>query len=60
MREALEAHVRGPKPDLATIEARLGAITSGASAQLRGEMDRLAGAVAGATGRRTSSRRTRA
>jgi len=60
MREALEAHVRGPKPDLATIEARLGAITSGASAQLRGEMDRLAGAVPGATGRRTSSRRTRA
>jgi 5-methyltetrahydrofolate--homocysteine methyltransferase len=60
MREALEAHVRGPRPDLATIETRLGAITSGASAQLRGEMDRLAGAVAGATGRRTSGRRTRA
>jgi 5-methyltetrahydrofolate--homocysteine methyltransferase len=60
MRAALAAHVRGPKPDLATIEARLGAITTGASAQLRGEMDRLAGAVAGAAGRRTSSRRTRA
>ena len=58
MRRALESHVRGPKPDLAAIEARLGAISSGAAAQLRGEMDRLAGAAPGAAGRRTSSRRT--
>ena len=57
MREALERHVRGPSPDRATIEARLGAISNGATAQLRGELDRQAGAAPGATGRRTQSRR---
>jgi methionine synthase I (cobalamin-dependent) len=57
MREALEAHVRGPKPDLETIQSRLGAISSGATAQLRGELSREAGAAAGATGRRTTNRR---
>ncbi len=57
MRCALEAHVRGPVPDLATIESRLGAVSNGATAQLRGEMDRQAGAAPGASGRRTSSRR---
>ncbi|MGD0501238.1 MAG: betaine--homocysteine S-methyltransferase [Steroidobacteraceae bacterium] len=57
MRRALESHVRGAKPDLATIEARLGAISTGAAAQLRGEMDRQAGAAPGAAGRRTTSRR---
>src|SRR3984957_4886756 len=57
MRLALEAHVRGPKPDLATIESRLGAISSGATAQLRGEFSREAGAAAGATGKRTTNRR---
>ena len=57
MRQALETHVRGPKPDLKTIESRLGAISTGATAQLRGEMSREAGAAAGATGRRTTSRR---
>jgi methionine synthase I (cobalamin-dependent) len=58
MRRALESHVRGPKPDLAAIESRLGAISTGAMAQLRGEMDRMAGAVSGAATRRTSSRRS--
>jgi methionine synthase I (cobalamin-dependent) len=57
MREALESHVRGPKPDLATIESRLGAISTGATAQLRGEMSREAGAAAGAAGRRSTGRR---
>jgi methionine synthase I (cobalamin-dependent) len=57
MRLALESHVRGPKPDLATIESKLGAISTGATAQLRGEMDRQAGAAPGATVRRTSNRR---
>jgi hypothetical protein len=60
MRAALEAHVPGPKPDLATIEAKLGAISTGSQAQLRGELDRLAGAAAGATGRRTGRRGARA
>jgi 5-methyltetrahydrofolate--homocysteine methyltransferase len=57
MRLALESHVRGSRPDLATIEARLGAISTGATAQLRGELSRQAGAAAGATLRRSTSRR---
>jgi methionine synthase I (cobalamin-dependent) len=57
MRQALEGHVRGPKPDLATIESRLGAISTGATAQLRGELSRQAGAAPGAAGRRTTGRR---
>ena len=57
MRRALESHVRGPKPDLATIESKLGAISNGATAQLRGEFSREAGAAAGASGRRTTNRR---
>jgi 5-methyltetrahydrofolate--homocysteine methyltransferase len=57
MRDALETHVQGRKPDLSTIEARLGAVSTGATAQLRGELSRQAGAAPGATGRRTVSRR---
>jgi methionine synthase I (cobalamin-dependent) len=57
MRLALESHVREAKPDLKTIESKLGAVSTGATAQLRGEMSREAGAAAGATGRRTTSRR---
>jgi len=60
MRQALESHVRGSKPDLASIEARLGAISTGATAQLRGDLSRQAGAAPGATGRRTSRRGARA
>ena len=60
MRQALESHVPGSKPDLATIEARLGAISTGATAQLRGDLSRQAGAAPGATGRRTSRRGARA
>ena len=57
MRRALEAHVKGAGPDLRTIEAKLGAISSGASAQLRGDLSREAGAAAGARARRTTSHR---
>jgi hypothetical protein len=57
MRETLDTHVQGPKPDLATIKSKLGAISSGAAAQLRGELSREAGAAAGARVRRTTSRR---
>jgi len=60
MRKALEAHVRGSKPDLITIESRLGGISTGATAQLRGELSREAGAAPGAAGRRTSRRAARA
>jgi 5-methyltetrahydrofolate--homocysteine methyltransferase len=58
MREALEAHGRGSRPDLALIESRLGAISTGAMAQLRGELSREAGAAAGARARRTTSHRS--
>src|ERR1700682_2738806 len=43
MRQALERHTRGPRPDLAIIESRLGAISTGATAQLSGKLDRQAG-----------------
>ncbi len=59
MRKALEAHVRGSKPDLATIESRLGGVSSGATAQLRGDLSREAGAAPGAVGRRISRRAAR-
>ena len=58
MRQALEEHVKGPKPDLSTIETKLGAISSGATAQLRGELSREAGAAAGARARRSTSHRS--
>lgn len=58
MRAALESHVRGPVPDLAVIEAALGTVSSGASAQLRGELDRQAGAAPGASARRSPGRRS--
>jgi methionine synthase I (cobalamin-dependent) len=57
MRQTLEGYVRGPKPSIEAIEARLGALSPGAAAQLRGEMDRQAGAAPGATQRRQSRRR---
>jgi 5-methyltetrahydrofolate--homocysteine methyltransferase len=57
MRQTLETHVRGPKPSIAAIEARLGALSAGATAQLRGEMTREAGAAPGASQRRPSRRR---
>jgi 5-methyltetrahydrofolate--homocysteine methyltransferase len=60
MRQALESHVRGPTPDQPIIEARLGAISSGATAQLRGDLSREAGAAAGARTRRTKSHRSAA
>jgi methionine synthase I (cobalamin-dependent) len=58
MRAALESHVRQPKPDLATIESKLGAISTGATAQLRGELSREAGAAANASAKRPASRRS--
>ena len=57
MRQALESHTRAAKPDLAAIEAMLGAISTGATAQLRGDLSREAGAAPGASGRRGTGRR---
>jgi 5-methyltetrahydrofolate--homocysteine methyltransferase len=59
MRRALERHSRGPRPDLATIESTLGAISTGATAQLRGDLDRQSGAAPGANVRRASRRPAR-
>ncbi len=57
MREALERHVPGARPDTATIESLLGTISTGARAQLQGLMDRASGAAPGSTGRRGTGRR---
>ncbi len=57
MREALERHTRGDRPDTAAIEAHLGTISTGARAQLQGLMDRASGAAPGSTGRRGTGRR---
>ncbi len=59
MRDALEAHLRGPRPDLATVIAALGEVSNGARAQSRGELDRLSGAAPGASIARRVSRRSR-
>ena len=55
MRMALENHQKGPEPLAETIVERLGEISTGAQAQLRGEMS----VEAGATGATSSRRRTR-
>ena len=58
MREALETHARGPRPDVETVAARLGEVSTGARAQARGDHDRLAGAAPGANTTRRRSRRS--
>lgn len=60
MRTALDAAPPGDPPDLATIEARLGEVSSGARAQNRGELDPEAGSASGAGGRGGRRRRGRA
>lgn len=57
MRQALEHHSAGPRPDASLIESALGPLTAGARAQLDGHMDRASGAAPGANLRRTSRRR---
>ncbi|MDD9855694.1 MAG: betaine--homocysteine S-methyltransferase [Gammaproteobacteria bacterium] len=57
MRKALDGHRRGDLPTLEVIESRLGAVSAGARAQLRGEMSIAAGAVGG--GRAESRRKGR-
>jgi 5-methyltetrahydrofolate--homocysteine methyltransferase len=42
MKSALDAHKRGPRPDVATIESRLGAISAGTRAQFIGPVARRA------------------
>jgi len=57
MRAALDHHQRRPTPTLEVIESRLGEVSAGAKAQLRGEMSIAAGAVGGRGARRKTRRR---
>ncbi len=57
MRKALDAHVPGPRPDAAALEAALGQISTGARAQLAGNLDRAAGSASGAGPRVRRTRR---
>lgn len=57
MRAALEQHTQGARPDAEAIEARLGTISNGARAQLKGLLDRASGASPNATLRRSTGRR---
>ena len=59
MRAALNQHQKQPAPDLETIERTLGEVSSGAKAQLRGEMSIAAGALSDRGERNTRRRRRR-
>ncbi len=59
MRKALDETPSASPPDVDTVVARLGPVSTGAVAQTRGEMDRAAGAVTGAGQRRQPGRRRR-
>jgi 5-methyltetrahydrofolate--homocysteine methyltransferase len=59
MRAALDQHQKQPAPDLETIERTLGEVSSGAKAQLRGEMSIAAGALSDRGERSTRRRRRR-
>jgi len=57
MRKAIDGHRRGELPTLGVIESRLGRVSAGARAQLRGEMSIAAGAAGGRRKPRPSRRR---
>ena len=56
MRDALDGYQPGSKPDLKTVEDTLGEVTSGAKAQLGGDLSVAGGSLSGA-GRERRSRR---
>ncbi len=60
MRTALDSTPPGDPPDLDTIEARLGHVSTGSRAQNRGELDPEAGSASGGGGRGGRRRRSRA
>jgi 5-methyltetrahydrofolate--homocysteine methyltransferase len=57
MKEALDAHTKGPGPTLDQVVSALGEVSSGARAQWGGELSRAGGAAAGANLKRGSGRR---
>jgi len=59
MREALERHERGETPPVELIVEKLGEISTGAQAQMRGEMSVQAGAKRAVSQRRQGRRRQR-
>lgn len=56
MRESIDTHEIKSPPTLEDIELKLGEISTGAKAQLRGEMSIAAGAISGARARRQRAR----
>ncbi len=60
MRDALDAHIAAPSPELAAIVDQLGDVSTGARAQWGGEQSRLGGAAAGANLKRGRGRRSSA
>jgi 5-methyltetrahydrofolate--homocysteine methyltransferase len=58
MRDALEAHTKGPSPTLESILDVLGEVSTGARAQWGGEQSRLGGAAPGANLKRGRGRRS--
>ncbi|MDZ7749851.1 MAG: betaine--homocysteine S-methyltransferase [Halofilum sp. (in: g-proteobacteria)] len=57
MRAALDSRPRGAPPDLETVVARLGEVTTGARAQYGGDLDPVAGASGGGRAARGARRR---
>ncbi|OMH31722.1 betaine--homocysteine S-methyltransferase [Motiliproteus sp. MSK22-1] len=59
MRDALDGYQPGPKPDLSILEQTLGEVTSGAKAQLGGDLSVAGGSLSGAARERRSRRGAR-
>ena len=58
MKNALDAHTKGPAPELEAVVSALGDISTGARAQWGGEQSRAGGAAAGANLSRGRGRRS--
>ena len=58
MRDALEAHTKGPSPELEAVVSALGEVSVGARAQWGGELSRKGGAAPGANLSRGRGRRS--
>jgi len=57
MKDALDAHTKGPGPTIDEVVSALGEVSTGARAQWGGELSRAGGAAAGANLKRGSGRR---
>lgn len=59
MRDALDNHIKQPAPDVETIIEKLGEVSTGARAQMRGELSVAAGAVGDRVERKNRRRRSK-